>query len=100
MSQQTQAGLSAPELAIGACGPDCIAPGIAVAAAWAGSGCPPAPKAWCGPPFGPSLARGVDQLAFAYTFKAWLLRRNWLGAARFAASFTVGVDQLAERRAS
>ena len=63
MSQQTQAGLSAPELSVGAFDPDGIAPRIAVCAACAGNGCPPAPKAWFGPPFAPSLARGVDQFA-------------------------------------
>ena len=68
MSQQTQAGLSAPELSVGAFDPDgfsprIIAPCIAVCAACAGNGCPPAPKAWFGPPFAPSLARGVDQFA-------------------------------------
>ena len=63
MSQQTQAGLSAPELAVGAFDPDGIAPWTTVCAACAGSGCPPAPKVWFGPPFAPSLARGVDQFA-------------------------------------
>ncbi|WP_347271604.1 hypothetical protein [Rhizorhabdus histidinilytica] len=36
--------------------------GVAHAVVCAGSGIPPAPKLWFGPPFSPSLARGVDQV--------------------------------------
>lgn len=36
-------------------------PGVSQFAAIAGSGVPPAPKLWFGPPFSPSDARGVDQ---------------------------------------
>lgn len=63
--------------------------GVAHCAAIAGSGVPPAPNAWFGPPFSPSVARGVAHCTLA-TFSGCVLRLNCDGPASFLESCTVG----------
>nr|WP_064746383.1 hypothetical protein [Lysobacter antibioticus] len=53
----------------------------------------PLPKAWFGPPFSPSLARGVLHTAFATPGRP--LRRSAAKSPRFSASFAVAVGQTA-----
>jgi hypothetical protein len=82
MSQETNLGLSRGESRIGS---ENFGPSVEISgagreegneAAWVGSGVPPAPKLMLGPPFSPSVERGVDQRT-ATSFSG-LAFRSWV----------------------